>query len=118
MEASAGFKPVSITLDNRKVYIGYIWDSLEPGRDSHLTILPLYSGYRDDDKLEMHVSRKYVSVFKLLEELTNAGNESNEEDVTTRLDEYRVVIPRSRLLSVNLSVSSLYGNIDGVVESF
>ena len=65
-EAIAGTKPVTVTLDTRKVYVGLVFDSLEPGKEANLTLLPLYSGYRNKDTLELHISRKYSSVDDLL----------------------------------------------------
>ncbi|MES2625263.1 MAG: hypothetical protein V4628_08285 [Pseudomonadota bacterium] len=106
-EAASELKPISVTLDNKKVYIGLIFDSLEPGNDANLTLLPLYSGYRDKDTLEMNLTTKYQSVDGLLAKLADVDGESVEE-VIIKLKEFRVVIPRSRIVTVNLSVNSLY----------
>jgi hypothetical protein len=116
-EAASGLKPISITLDNRKVYIGLIYDSLEPGRDANLTILPLYSGYRDKDTLEMNMTRKYTSVDDLFEELLTADGDVRDE-IANKLAEYRVVIPRSRIITINLSVHSLRKTVTEPERSF
>lgn len=116
-EAASGIKPLSVTLDNRKVYIGLMADSPEPGKDANLTILPLYSGYRDKDTLEMTLTRKYKSVDALLAELIDTNGEVSDE-VASKLDEYRVVIPRSRIVTINLSVNSLHKTMDEPGRSF
>ena len=118
-EASENAKPVSVMLDNRKVYIGYIFDSLEPGKDANLTILPLYSGYRDKDDLEMHLTRKYTSVIGLLAKLTEDSEDSEDsEDLECKIREYRVVIPRSRIVSINISVISMHRDVEDTAKSF
>jgi len=116
-EAASELKPISITLDNRKVYIGLIYDSLEPGRDANLTILPLYSGYRDKDTLEMSVTRKYTSVDALFEELITGDGEARDE-IADKLAEYRIVIPRARIITINLSVHSIHKTVTEPERSF
>lgn len=57
-------KPVSITLDNRKVYIGYIVDA--PNLDStgaYVAILPMLSGYRDANTMQLEFATDYTRVY-------------------------------------------------------
>ncbi len=59
--AAENEQTVSITLDNRKVYIGFILDAPNlSSSDSHLAVLPLLSGYRDSDTLELRFTTNYV----------------------------------------------------------
>jgi hypothetical protein len=55
-------KLVSISLDNRKVYIGLVSVAPNLSADgSHLTLIPFLSGYRDSDTLEMRFTTDYLS---------------------------------------------------------
>lgn len=62
---SAAFdeKTISITLDSRKVYVGYVIQApnLEP-HDTFVAVLPLFSGYRDKDTLELIFTTDYTLV--------------------------------------------------------
>lgn len=41
---------VSITMANRKIYIGWILETMDPTNErKHITLLPLFSGYRDEN---------------------------------------------------------------------
>lgn len=58
--ASSQSKPLQVTLQSRKVYIGMVLDSFEPSdENSYLTLIPLYSGYRTEADLEMTLTNKY-----------------------------------------------------------
>ena len=56
---------VSITLSNRKWYVGYITEamSLEP-KETHFTLLPIISGFRDKDTLKTQRVIYYPKVYK------------------------------------------------------
>ena len=64
-QASATEQPVSITLDNRKVYIGLVAaaPNLEP-HDTFVSITPFFSGYRDDKTLELVLTVPYLKVYQ------------------------------------------------------
>jgi len=57
-------RTISVTLDNRKTYIGYMVDapSLDPN-DSYVRLLPLLSGYRDKDTLELKFTTTYSDFY-------------------------------------------------------
>ena len=111
-EAATDFKPISITLDTRKVYIGLVYDSLEPEKEGYLTILPLYSGYRDKDNLEFNLDKKYRSVYLLIDQLEEDLTEKESEEKLAELSDYRVVIPKERIVTINISANLLYNEID------
>lgn len=117
-EAIAGTKPVAVTLDTRKVYVGLVFDSLEPGKEANLTILPLYSGYRDKDTLEMHLTRKYTSVDLQLGILANDADGADADDAAEQLAEYRIVIPRERIVTLHIALNSLRNSISSAANNF
>lgn len=55
---------VSITLDNRKVYVGYIVSApnLRP-EDAYIALLPMISGYRDNDTLKISFVTFYNDLY-------------------------------------------------------
>lgn len=63
-QASVEERPVSLTLNNRKTYVGWVIES--PGlttTDAFLSIIPIFSGYRDKDTLELAFTTDYLSLY-------------------------------------------------------
>jgi hypothetical protein len=62
-------KPVSLTLENRKVYVGFVQavPSLNPER-AHVWLLPILSGYRRADDLTLQFTTDYVSAIEQVSE--------------------------------------------------
>lgn len=63
--AEATERPVSITLDNRKVYIGFIAGApnLEP-HDCYVALIPFLSGHRDSTTLDLRLTVDYLRVYE------------------------------------------------------
>ena len=87
---------VSVTLDNRKVYIG--WTALTPlSGSSHedgardFTLLPVLSGYRNSDTLRLEITTDYTGAY---EEIQRRGTNVGVED-------FAIVIPVSRVVTAN-----------------
>lgn len=61
-EAAESSETVSLTLDSRKTYIGYVLDApnLAPF-DSYVEIHPVMSGYRDKDTLDLKLTTSYLN---------------------------------------------------------
>lgn len=57
-------KPISTTLKNKKVYIGFVVQTpgLRPG-EQYISILPLASGYRESDTLDLVLTQDYTRVY-------------------------------------------------------
>ena len=64
-EAEQQERPISITLDTRKWYIGYVAESpnLDP-QETYFRLLPVISGYRDKDTLETFRTVFYEEVYR------------------------------------------------------
>jgi hypothetical protein len=58
-------RPISLTLDNRKLYVGVIVDApnLE-AHDAFLSLMPWFSGYRDKDTLVLVFTVDYLRVYE------------------------------------------------------
>ena len=77
-----------------------------------MTILPFYSGHRDIENLEMVLVKKYTSVYNLLERLNDQPPGQEDEELESQLKDYRIVIPRERIATLNISANSLYKEME------
>ena len=104
------YHPILISLENRKVYVGLVADGLEPGSqgNSYLTILPLLSGYRTTEKMNIEISAVYNPVIDLLAE---ADNNSDSLARAESLAAYYMAFPRSKIISLHLFNDHLYADV-------
>ena len=81
-------KLVEITLKNRKSYIGSVTDSgaINDG-ETDISLIPVASGYRDQDTQELHITTNYAPVIK---------------KAFFSYTDFRIVIPMSEIVSVRL----------------
>jgi hypothetical protein len=65
IQAASQQDPVILTLENRKVYVGYvvISPSFRP-KDSYVSILPVVTGYRDPQDLRVNLTVDYISLWE------------------------------------------------------
>lgn len=97
-------KPFSVTLETRKVYVGFVARTLEPSDDkSHLSLIPIYSGFRREPDLGLELTHRYDSIIRYL-----AEKESSRNQV-----EYTIVIPLERIVSANIFNEDLYKDVTG-----
>lgn len=103
---------LAISLDSRKIYVGLVVDTLEPGPsnsgNSHLTILPLMSGYREEKTLKFTLSTVYSPI---VEELTN-----DVEDIS-HLAKYFMAFPRSKINSLHIFNPDLHDGVSAYEET-
>lgn len=89
--------PVSVSLDNRKVYVGYVWGlaPLDPHRvgDYAVRLLPIRSGYRDEKTLELHFTTRYTEVYRRI---------GREELEGVKREDFLIVLPVKNIISANL----------------
>ncbi len=92
--ASTQERPVAITLDNRKVYIGTV--AAAPNLESHDTffsITPFFSGYRDKDDMALNLTVDYLRVYE--------AEHLDPED-------FNITIPLSSVRMANFFDQSVY----------
>lgn len=100
-------KPIAITLETRKVYVGVVSDTIEPSDyDSYLSILPMYSGFRDESELGFKLNHRY-------ERVINDFLEDTEGFVESSLD-YVIAIPLSRIVTLHVFNYSMYSEVSGL----
>lgn len=108
--ASTEFKPIAVTLETNKVYVGFIGETIEPSvHGGYLSILPLYSGYRDKDTLEFRLIHRYDSLFEsmLAAEVVDKSTWSD----------YLIVIPRERIVTLHIFNDHVYQHVSGSAEA-
>jgi len=98
-------KTVIVSLDSRKTYIGLISDGLEPEKErSFITIIPLYSGYRDKETLNLCLENNYDGVRQRLQELVRGDcSEHQSKLLIDEITDYRLVIPRKTIVSMGIA---------------
>ena len=92
-------KLVEVSLRNGKSYIGFALQSrVTRHPDSHVSIFPVSSGYRDNDTQELRVTTQYAPVvWRHIQDMQDS--EAAEFDP---INDLRVVIPRSEIVSARL----------------
>lgn len=75
-------KPVMLTLKGGKVYVGFVVSSFVPNREQRtIHIVPLKSGYREDDKHRVHLTTDYAEAFeKMFSDIARMNREKAEAE--------------------------------------
>lgn len=89
-------KPVAITLENRKVYIGYVVAGPDPTQEiKAIQILPLASGFRDKDDLQLALTTDYAAIYT-----------AESDRLATR--DFVIVLPIARVMSLSIFDMAAY----------
>lgn len=92
-------KLVEVSLKGDKAYIGFaLANRVARWTGSHMSMLPVSSGYRDKDTRELVITTNYASV--IAKHIENMGKSAERPAVELR--DFRVVIPRSEIISARL----------------
>jgi hypothetical protein len=88
-------RPVMITLKDRKVYVGFVWELTEL-RPEHefIAVLPLVTGHRDPADLKVKLHTAYPDYTKLEDGLTS--------------EDFLVSIPLDQIQSAHLFDPKVY----------
>lgn len=63
-DAALARKPVAVTMENRKVYIGFVLKTLEPKKARRsISLLPLVSGYREETAGKLVFTTYYLQIY-------------------------------------------------------
>lgn len=99
------FKPIAVTLDSKKVYVGMVSDTIEPSdQESYLSILPLYSGYRDDSQA-FKLNHKYTTLINALLD--------DKKNLNGNVLDYAIAIPVERIVTIHIFNENLYREVSG-----
>lgn len=98
--------PMLVTLDNGKVYVGYVIRTIDPLADEkELRILPVFSGFRSKETGTVAFHTNYSGVLRQL--VRNARNQEAADDEDQPLShlnigDFEVVIPVSKIVTSTL----------------
>ena len=99
--------PVEVTLRSRKVYVGYVWSvAVGTACTGDLTLLPILSGYREEETLD---SILYLDYAPVVQAFTNPESTLDEDD-------FRVVIRMTEIISARLFEESVYDAFQAQME--
>lgn len=93
--------PVSLTMSNRKVYVGFI-RATPTLRYPHTRILPTMSGYRHESTLKVHWETIYWSVYESLEKRRKKG------EIVIGKEAFGIVLPIDQICSANIFDEGTY----------
>jgi len=92
---------VSITLTSRKVYIGWPVTSIDPlNPREHLSLLPLFSGYREKDTLSVVFTTEYSKIY----------NTILNDHQTLKIEDFYVVVRQEEIISIYIYDKDLNAN--------
>ena len=118
---------ITVVLENRKAYVGIIYDGLEPSsKSSYLTIVPIFSGFRDSETLNLKLLSTYTPVqqtfVKMLKERGQSNDPHSEEQKKNALEnllpcnDYKLAIPREKIINLYKFNAELYNQIQEQFE--
>lgn len=93
-------KYVMITLSSGKVYIGRVVRSLAPEDDRSFELLPIKSGYRENDKHRLEITTHYDEAYQNIFE--------GEQDPFEVIADFGVIIPVKEVVSATLFRGDVY----------
>lgn len=102
----AGSKQVllSFTLKSREVYIGIPLELPVPSRSNHISVLPIFAGYRDKDTLQFIPAEDYWDYYKRSGMITAEGIANEDFD----LEQYRLVLSEDSIDTVGIFDLAFY----------
>lgn len=96
-------KLLMITTKSNKVYIGYVNKISEPLGESHIRIIPNYSGYRNKENLTIDITTKYTDVIK------DYVENGRRKEIDEKLG---IILPISEILIVSKFDSDIFGRFN------
>lgn len=95
-------RQVSVTLKNRKVYVGFVVQSFDPSYDrKYVLLLPTMSGYRRSEEQTLVLTTDYTSVYQQL-------IAADETRLVEGVDDFQIVLPVSEIQSASLFDPTAY----------
>jgi hypothetical protein len=112
IEAAAGQKPLRLSLKSRKVYVGLVTEEqFEAGDLDYVLIIPLLSGYRDKDKLDIFFDCSYISVYEKYGLLLPDGSELSEDSLL-KIDDFRLAVKVGEIESASFFEFDVFGEFE------
>ncbi|MGE4545375.1 MAG: hypothetical protein AB7D06_14805 [Pedobacter sp.] len=95
--------PISISMKNRKVYVGFVNNTIDPKEDrKDIRILPLLSGYREKEENKIIFTTNYYSIY-----------DSKDNHIQHLAPEtFEIAFPLSEVQSLNLFDIDVYNKFN------
>lgn len=91
--------PVSITMENKKVYVGHVAGAVNPGDNQDmLRILPFMSGYRNDTDMQIVFTTFYWKAYESIK----------VNELKLKETDFEIAIPIKSIQSINLFSTKAY----------
>lgn len=103
--------PVSLTMFNRKVYVGFVLAPPSP-KHPYTKIVPTVTGYRDEHSLGVVFDTVYWRVYEDLERRQEQG-----ETVDVNVESFGIVLPIAQVCSANLFDDETYRRYFGALPT-
>jgi hypothetical protein len=104
-------RQVSVTLNNGKVYVGFVVRTFDPAYDrKYIVILPTMSGYRAATTHRLIFDTDYTRVYQSL-----MGED--ESRIVRGVDDFQIVVPVSQVISANLFDWEAYQRFNEIESS-
>ncbi|MGE4289410.1 MAG: hypothetical protein AB7E36_12015 [Salinivirgaceae bacterium] len=78
---------MQITLNNNKVYIGFIDTLPPPKKDEYFSLIPVFSGYRDRYTRNLTITSNYLKVIDRYQETDETKKDKFDLDIFIKSDE-------------------------------
>lgn len=101
-DAAESGLPVSLTMENRKVYVGFVLHAPAP-RDRETRLLPTVTGHREPDSLRVVFDTKYWDVYEDV-----LAREADPDAPELDVEDFGIVLPLERIRSANLFDDDTY----------
>src|SRR4051812_41091989 len=109
-DALENIRQVSITLNNGKVYVGFVLRTFDPAYDrKYIVILPTMSGYRAETTHQLTFNTDYTRVYQAL-------MEEDESRLVRGVNDFQIVVPVSQVVSANLFDWEAYQRFNEISE--
>lgn len=93
-EAAQRVVPVSITMQNNKVYVGFLNETPSPKQRRFLAVLPLMSGFRDEANGRVKFTTYYSHIYR----------KQRHADI----EDFRFALPMEKIQSLNMFDVAVY----------
>ena len=106
-------KLIEVTMKSRKSYIGFaLANKIARWPDSHLSLLPVSSGFREQETLRLVITTNYAHA---IQEHINS-RETARDEVKDFVSEFRVVVPMTEIVSVRFFDAELHQRFEAAAS--
>ncbi len=98
--------PIAVSMENRKVYYGFLVSGYDPSQEcDYIKMLPLVSGYREREDLNLVFTTFYDDVY---EQVENSTVGEDNPDVAPAVNKSTLLLPKSQIQSIGPFDIQLY----------